>query len=127
MHDTRDQLDEQTINQQQFYNDILKGLKTTPKYLDPKYFYDSVGDQLFQQIMKCDEYYLAKCEMEIFTSQTSGLCKMIVGDGSPFDLIELGAGDASKSIHVLSYLSKENVDFTYIPIDISSNIIYYLS
>ena len=77
--------------------------------------------------MQCAEYYLAKCEMEIFMEQTSELCSIIIGDGSPFDLIELGVGDASKSIHLLNYLSKHKIDFTYIPIDISSNIISYLA
>lgn len=113
-------------NQEQFYSDVLLGLTSTPKYLDSKYFYDSIGDELFQQIMQSNEYYLSKCELDIFLNQTEDLCRLITNDNSSFNLIELGSGDASKSIHMLNYLTKQNIDFNYVPIDISSNIISYL-
>jgi L-histidine N-alpha-methyltransferase len=51
---------------------------------------------------------------------------MIAG-GDPFDLIELGAGDATKSTFLLKYLLEQKADFTYLPIDISSNVISYLN
>ncbi len=54
-----------------FYNDVIKGLQSTPKKLQSKYFYDGEGDVLFQKIMECPEYYLTNCEMEIFSQQTS--------------------------------------------------------
>jgi uncharacterized SAM-dependent methyltransferase len=46
--------------------------------------------------------------------------------GSPFDLIELGAGDCKKSAYLLRHLVRAGAGFTYIPIDISSNIINHL-
>jgi uncharacterized SAM-dependent methyltransferase len=30
-----------------FYNDVMKGLRSSPKRLDSKYFYDGHGDELF--------------------------------------------------------------------------------
>lgn len=111
----------------QFYTDILAGLKQSPKRLDSKYFYDAAGDKLFQEIMNCPEYYLTDCEMEIFTGQTAMLAEILMADGSPFDLIELGAGDATKSSHLLKHLVAQQADFTYLPIDISSNVISYLN
>jgi dimethylhistidine N-methyltransferase len=111
----------------QFYTDVITGLSSTPKQLNSKYFYDAVGDKLFQDLMNCEEYYPTKCEFEIFSEKTAEICQALMGDGDPFDLIELGAGDASKSSHLLNYLLERQADFTYLPIDISENVISYLN
>jgi L-histidine N-alpha-methyltransferase len=111
----------------QFYTDVVSGLRSVPKHLEAKYFYDAEGDKLFQQIMNCDEYYLTNCEMEIFTQQTGALAETVVAGGQPFDLIELGAGDATKSTHLLKELLAQKADFTYLPIDISSHVISSLN
>jgi len=111
----------------QFYTDVITGLNATPKYLNSKYFYDAVGDKLFQDLMNCEEYYPTNCELEIFSDKTADICKAIIGDGDAFDLIELGAGDATKSSYLLGYLLDHKADFTYLPIDISENVISYLN
>lgn len=111
---------------QKFEDEIITGLKTIPKHLLSKYFYDQKGDVLFQQIMNMPEYYLTDCEMEIFTQKTGELAGAIKAFDAPFDLVELGAGDATKSSHLLQYLVSQNADFTYMPIDISGNIIAVL-
>ncbi|TWR30042.1 L-histidine N(alpha)-methyltransferase [Mucilaginibacter pallidiroseus] len=111
----------------QFYKDVIAGLGSTPKHLDSKYFYDAAGDKLFQDLMSCDEYYPTNCEMEIFTSQTAEICEAMMGNGDAFDLIELGAGDATKSSHLLRYLIDNKADFSYMPIDISDNVISLLN
>ncbi|EDM36082.1 hypothetical protein PBAL39_23782 [Pedobacter sp. BAL39] len=108
---------------QKFYSDVIKGLKSSPKSMSSKYFYDQQGDQIFQQIMAMDEYYLTDCEMEILKEQAAEISKTIALNKSPFDLIELGAGDATKSIHLLKQLIGEGQDFRYMPIDISENVI----
>jgi len=117
----------QADNTGQFYKDVVAGLKSTPKRLNSKYFYDANGDKLFQELMNCEEYYPTNCEMEIFTQQTAGICDAMIGDGDAFDLIELGAGDATKSTYLLKYLLEQKADFSYLPIDISANVISYLN
>ena len=112
---------------QQFYTDIIAGLQASPKYMQSKYFYDSAGDKLFQDIMNCDEYYPTDCELEIFSEQTADLANAIMMGGDGFDLIELGAGDATKSSYLLQHLLDKKVDFTYLPIDISDHVIDYLN
>ena len=121
---------EQKINaltNEQFYKDVIAGLTSNPKRLDSKYFYDAHGDKIFQELMSCEEYYPTNCEMEIFTSQTAEICKAIIAGGNALDLIELGAGDATKSTQLLKYLIDNKADFTYLPIDISENVISYLN
>ena len=45
-----------------FAQDVKKGLESFPKTLSSKYFYDKRGDELFQEIMNLEEYYLTKSE-----------------------------------------------------------------
>lgn len=116
-------IDAMTLRNETFYKDVIRGLKSNPKYLESKYFYDATGDELFRELMDCPEYYLTNCEFEIFSEQTAALATAAIGDGDPFDLIELGAGDALKSTFLLTYLLKQKVDFNYMPIDISHNVI----
>jgi L-histidine N-alpha-methyltransferase len=110
----------------QFLNDILSGLQSSPKYLQSKYFYNKKGDELFQKIMDSDEYYLTDCEMEIFSTQTSAIANVIIGQHRSFDVVELGPGDAIKSTYLLEELIKKNAIGTYFPVDISKNIIKLL-
>lgn len=109
-----------------FYRDVIKGLQSKPKQLQSKYFYDADGDALFQQIMNCPEYYLTNCEMEIFSQQTVALAQTFLHKYSGFDVVELGAGDATKSVFLLQELFAKGVDFTYFPVDISGNVIQLL-
>ncbi len=114
------------MHHQNFYKDVLAGLSASPKKLQSKYFYDAAGDKLFQEIMKAPEYYLTDCELEIFSEQTTAIVQTLTENFESFDLIELGAGDATKSVFLLQELLAQNVDFTYLPIDISTNVIEQL-
>lgn len=109
---------------EQFLMDVKLGLSAKEKHLSSKYLYDKVGDALFQQIMQMPEYYLTRCELDIFQNKTLELANAIGHE--PFDLIELGAGDGSKSLHLLRHLSEKQVDFNFYPIDISANILQVL-
>lgn len=109
-----------------FYQDVVKGLTAPQKYLDPKYFYDAHGDVLFQQIMQCHEYYLTACEMEILTTQSADIAQAFSRFAGDYDIVELGAGDATKSVHLLRQLLDNGVAYTYFPVDISANVIRQL-
>ena len=110
-------------NAQLFYDDVIAGLSQTPKRLSSKYFYDAMGDRLFQQIMHSPDYYLTRCELDIFTTQLPEMTKLLIKDGTPFDLIELGPGDCYKSIHLMKALTKQGATFNYLPIDISGAVL----
>jgi L-histidine N-alpha-methyltransferase len=109
-----------------FLKDTLQGLTASPKYLSSKYFYDEAGDEIFREIMDCPEYYLTKCELDVFTKRSEELSGAILSRFSAFDIVELGPGDCTKTIHLLRSLLNHKADFTYYPIDISANVIKLL-
>lgn len=102
-----------------FADDVRKGLSSTPKFLNSKYFYDDEGSRLFQEIMKVPEYYLSDCETEIFTNQAVEIFDAFDPGGS-FDLIELGAGDGTKTAILIDHFLERGADISYAPIDISN-------
>lgn len=110
-----------------FKQEVIEGLNSSPKYLSSKYFYDTKGDKLFQDIMALPEYYLTNSEFEIFNIHTQSISEIFSGTKQGFDLFELGAGDGYKTKVLLKYLSKNCYDFTYKPIDISQHAINQLS
>lgn len=116
----------QNKTMEQFLKEVLQDLSGTPKRLNSKYFYDESGDKLFQQIMSSAEYYPTNCELEIFKEQTKELALTLKNGFTEFDLIELGAGDATKSSYLLAELTAQNVNFSYMPIDISASMVKYL-
>ena len=105
-----------------FEEDVIKGLTSFPKSLSSKYFYDKKGDKLFQDIMAMPTYYLTNSEYEIIASQKEAISASFRAENG-FDLIELGAGDGKKTKVLLKYLTEQNIDFSYLPIDISQNVL----
>jgi dimethylhistidine N-methyltransferase len=103
------------------------GLSAKQKRLSSMYFYDRKGDELFMQIMALPEYYLTRAELEVFTDQTAEMITALkVQKGVYFELIELGAGDGSKTKYLLQRLLEEGYDFDYMPVDISGNVLTLL-
>ncbi len=105
-----------------FYEDVLNGLSAAGKYLESKYFYNAEGDRLFQEIMRCPEYYVTRCEAEILQQQSASIIRLVRKYAPEFDIVELGAGDATKSVHLLQAVEELNMNATSYPIDISSNV-----
>lgn len=114
----------ETVNA--FALDVKKGLDESPKTLPSRYFYDEKGDDLFQKIMDLDEYYLTRAEFEIFVRQKDEILKSFLGNESSFRLVELGAGDGTKTKVLLSHFLEKKTSFTYSPIDISGNVLEQL-
>jgi len=110
-----------------FLTEVLQDLGAKPKSLRSKYFYDDIGDDLFQQIMHCPEYYPTRCEAEILRSKADVIAETLRNGFDQFDLIELGAGDATKTSYILQEFVRKQVNMTYMPVDISSSMIDFLS
>ncbi len=65
--------------------------------------------------------------MEILSGQSGEIAEIISGFGRTFDVIELGPGDASKTMFLLRELVEQKIIHTYRPIDISANVIRRLN
>jgi dimethylhistidine N-methyltransferase len=107
---------------EQFKKEVDKGLCSFPKSLPSKYFYDKKGDKLFVQIMHLPEYYVTRAELDIFENQAQNIIDSLqLNPNTYFELIELGAGDGSKTKVLLHLLDTGNYNFDYFPVDISQN------
>jgi dimethylhistidine N-methyltransferase len=100
-----------------FLRDVDEGLSKDQKALPSRYFYDEKGDELFVQIMNSPEYYLTNAEHEILREQTKQITAYFTQNDEPFLLVELGAGDGTKTLELLRALNGSR--FSYMPIDIS--------
>lgn len=109
----------------QFAEDVHDGLSSAFKNLPSKYFYDDEGSRLFQKIMALPEYYLTNCEFDILQNQSNNIYTALKFK-THFNVVELGAGDGTKTIELLKALTEANADFTFIPVDISSEAISIL-
>ena len=102
-----------------FAEDVVAGLSSDRRHLSSKWFYDDRGTALFQQIMESPEYYLTEAEAGIYRSCTSDLLHAIAG--RPFDLIEFGAGDGTKTQLLIERFLAAGAQFSYRPIDLSDS------
>ncbi len=112
---------------EQFAQDIARGLSAAQKYIPCQYFYDERGSWLFQQIMQLPEYYLTACETDILEQHSDDLLQAFAADGRAFNLIDLGAGDATKTKTLLRAYVQKGANFSYTPVDLSPSILSALS
>lgn len=110
-----------------FREDVHEGLSDSPKRLPSKYFYNKKGDDLFRQIMQLPEYYLTRAELEIFCEQAQSIIEALgLKPWRHCEVIELGAGDGSKTVELLKVLQSGDYRFDYLPVDISANALQLL-
>ena len=100
--------------------EIFEGLKAEQKYISPKFFYDGLGSELFEQITHLDEYYPTRTEQSIISS----IVKELDIDFENLNIVELGSGDASKISLLLEQISIDKLKtINYFPVDISQSAI----
>jgi dimethylhistidine N-methyltransferase len=93
--------------------EILAGLKSTPKRLSPKFFYDETGSALFDEICEQPEYYPTRTELAIMQAHAPDMAAAL---GSGVMVVELGSGSSVKTRLLLDALDKPSA---YVPVDIS--------
>lgn len=102
-----------------FLDDVLAGLRQTPRTLPSKYFYDARGSQLFDRICELDEYYPTRTELAIMEQHLDAITARL---GPRCLLVEYGSGSSLKTRLLLDRLCARGGDqapAAYIPIDIS--------
>jgi dimethylhistidine N-methyltransferase len=100
-----------------FARDVIAGLTARPKRLSPKYFYDEIGAQLFEDITALPEYYLTRCELQILRERAADIARFFPADSA---LIEFGSG-SSKKVRIL--LAAAPTIAAYVPVDISCQML----
>lgn len=96
-----------------FREDVLEGLRQSPKRLPSKYFYDERGSQLFDDICELPEYYPTRTEMALLRMISADVAAL-VGEGAT--VIEFGSGSSTKIRILLDALESPAA---YVPVDIS--------
>src|SRR6476646_250346 len=97
-------------------NDVRRGLTASPKDAPPKWFYDDLGSQLFDEITRLDEYYPTRAERGLLERSASE----IVERTTPRALAELGAGTATKSRVLLREITR-HASAQYLPLDVDGD------
>ena len=100
-----------------FLGDVLRGLRSEPKTLSPKYFYDAAGSALFDQICELPEYYVTRTELAIM-DQLKGFK---LSGPQQLAVIELGGASSFKFRRLRRSLT--NIG-KYIPVDISRDALF---
>ena len=100
-------------------NDVLTGLRRTPKSLPPKWFYDAVGSDLFDQITRLPEYYPTRAEARILRAQSA----TIAADSGADTLVELGSGTSEKTRMLLSALRDNGTLRRFVPFDVDAGVL----
>jgi L-histidine N-alpha-methyltransferase len=111
------------LDNNELLHDILTGFSSKNKYIPFKYLYDNNGCKLYNKITHHNDYYLTNCEIEIINQSKNILLKYL---NTPFNLIELGPGEGTKTNIFLTYFLQNQLDFNFIPIDISSQFLNHI-
>jgi L-histidine N-alpha-methyltransferase len=99
--------------------DVLGGLATSPKSLPPKWFYDSVGSELFDQITRLPEYYPTRAEAEILRARSAEIASVTGAD----TLVELGSGTSEKTRTLLQALDDGGTLRRFVPFDVDASML----
>jgi L-histidine Nalpha-methyltransferase len=112
-----------TILLEDFAKEVKNGLERKKKKINPKFFYDKKGSELFEQICVQPEYYLTLTEYKIIIENINSLLKYY--DSTDICIVELGSGSSKKTKILLNYfLKKQEGNLHYFPIDISQEMLY---
>jgi L-histidine N-alpha-methyltransferase len=99
--------------------DVFGGLQQTPKSLPPKWFYDAVGSDLFDQITRLPEYYPTRAEAEILRARVADVASASQAD----TLVELGSGTSEKTRMLLDALRDRGALRRFVPFDVDATML----
>ena len=99
--------------------DVIEGFESDFKELPPKWFYDDVGSQLFEEITRLEEYYPTEAERSILRDHANE----IVAKSGADTLVELGSGAADKTRVLLDAFKTANRLERFVPFDVSEGIL----
>lgn len=95
---------------------VARGLRCKPKWIQPKYFYDKAGSELFEEICRQPEYYPTRTEALILHRNVQDISQTMQESSV---LIEFGSGASVKTQILLDHVPFK----TYVPLDISKDFL----
>ncbi|WP_028932224.1 L-histidine N(alpha)-methyltransferase [Pseudonocardia spinosispora] len=96
-------------------SDARTGLTAIPKVLQPKWFYDATGSEIYEKITQLPEYYPFNAEREILHTNAA---RIAAASGAE-TLVELGSGSSEKTRLLLDALADTGTLRRYVPLDVS--------
>ena len=99
-----------------FAEEISFSLHQNSKFINPKFFYDKKGSELFESICLLPEYYPTRTEISILKKLKHDLPSYL---DENINLVELGSGTSVKTRLILDIFTKLQPKTEYFPIDIS--------
>lgn len=99
-----------------FRADVLAGLSARPRAIPARWFYDSRGSELFEEITGLPEYYPTRVETGLLARHSADIARL-VGPGRA--VVEFGSGSSVKTPHLLAAVDPS----AYVPIDISGEFL----
>ncbi|MBZ0112797.1 MAG: L-histidine N(alpha)-methyltransferase [Thermoanaerobaculia bacterium] len=95
--------------------EIATALTETPRRLPSRFFYDDLGSQLFDEITRLPEYYPTRAEAALLNR----VADRIAAETGVGELVEIGAGTATKTRRLLDAFAARGTLRRYIPLDVS--------
>jgi L-histidine Nalpha-methyltransferase len=99
--------------------DVRAGLTAVPKTLLPKYFYDTRGSELFDEITRLPEYYLTRAESSILAERAPEIAELSRCES----LVELGSGTSAKTRLLLNALTSGGTLREFVPVDVDPAVL----
>jgi len=94
---------------------IMRTLWDQPRWLEAYHLYDDRGAELFEKICELPEYYLTRTENGLLERESNRII-----DAAPVAcIVELGAGSAKKTVHLLKAQVAQRGSSIFAPIDVS--------
>jgi len=93
---------------------VLAGFARWPRRIPCRFFYDTVGSDLFEQITQLEEYYPTRVETALLETYGTEIAQSVE---LPRVLVEFGSGSSRKTSLLIDALGKVPA---YIPIDIAA-------
>ncbi len=107
-----------------FSDAVRQGLGGEPKSLPCRFFYDTRGSMLFEEICRQPEYYPTRTEERILAREAVRLVEAVAVPGGPdAALAELGSGSSRKTRLLIEELLSRQMHLRYSPIDISASFL----
>ncbi len=109
---------EQSVASEEVVDDVVAGLRASPKRLPCRLLYDARGAELFERICEVPEYYPTRTELALLQAHLPAVAAAVGPDAR---VIEPGSGAGVKTRMLLSALDRPA---SYVPIDVAAEQLF---